>query len=162
MNPLYNTDCHKSIHDLSEERKAELFTPMEISIINSLKENFKCGNHMSEGDILFYQSRTWRMVREDLKSPDFLDMYTRKTLRKIMLVLYPYVAETNPRAFMGMSKIRMYRHLLGYAILKDLNSKQRHPRRHGTYGKVRKRTDILSASSILKEVYEESEENRIS
>jgi hypothetical protein len=39
MNPLYNTGCHKSVHDLSEERKTEIFTQMEILIMDSLKEN---------------------------------------------------------------------------------------------------------------------------
>ena len=43
MNPLYNTGCHKSVHDLSEERKTEIFTQMEILIMDSLKENLNCG-----------------------------------------------------------------------------------------------------------------------
>lgn len=43
MNPLYNTGCHKSAHDLLEERKTEIFTQMEILIMDSLKENLNCG-----------------------------------------------------------------------------------------------------------------------
>lgn len=42
-NPLYNTGCHKSVHDLLEERKTEIFTQMEILIMDSLKENLNCG-----------------------------------------------------------------------------------------------------------------------
>lgn len=65
----------------------------------------------------------WEMeirIREELRNPNFLDMYTRKTLREVMVILFPHVDIENKvgRAFMGMSKARMYRHLKGYAILK--------------------------------------------
>ena len=47
-------------------------------------------------------------------------MYTRKTLREVMVTLFPYETMMNRagRAFCGMTKARMYHHLLGYAILK--------------------------------------------
>lgn len=69
------------------------------------------------------QYKQWEMerrIREELKNPNFLNMYTRKTLQEVMVILFPHVAITNSagRAFMGMSKARMYRHLKGYAILK--------------------------------------------
>lgn len=59
-------------------------------------------------------------IKEELNNPNFLDMYTRKTLREVMTTLFPYETMINEanRAFMGMTKARMYRHLLGYAILK--------------------------------------------
>ena len=55
-----------------------------------------------------------------IEEPLFLDMYTRKTLREVMVALFPYETMMNRanRAFTGMTKARMYRHLLGYAILK--------------------------------------------
>lgn len=69
------------------------------------------------------RSKQWEMqrkIKEELKNPCFLDMYTRKTLREVMVTLFPYESMVNRanRAFMGMTKARMYRHLLGYAILK--------------------------------------------
>ena len=39
MNGIYNTECNKSMSDFSEERKQELFTSMEILVMNCLKEN---------------------------------------------------------------------------------------------------------------------------
>lgn len=68
-------------------------------------------------------SKQWdieRRIKEELKNPNFLNMYTRETLREVMRDLFPHVTITNcaGRAFMGMTKARMYRHLLGYAILK--------------------------------------------
>lgn len=61
-----------------------------------------------------------RQIREEIKNPNFLKSYTRKTLREVMIVLFPHVTTTNiaNRAFAGMTKARMYRHLQGYAILK--------------------------------------------
>lgn len=69
------------------------------------------------------RSKQWAMqiqIKEELNNPNFLDMYTRKTLREVMTTLFPYETMINEanRAFMGMTKARMYRHLLGYAILK--------------------------------------------
>lgn len=67
------------------------------------------------------QFKIWRMedrIREELKNPNFLDGYTRKTLREVMIVLYPHVAKSNRMAFMDMTKNRMYRHLLSRAVLK--------------------------------------------
>lgn len=69
------------------------------------------------------RSKQWKMqrkIKEELKNPLFLDMYTRKTLREVMVALFPYENMMNRanRAFTGMTKARMYRHLLGYAILK--------------------------------------------
>lgn len=69
------------------------------------------------------RSKQWdmqRKIKEELKNPNFLDTYTRKTLREVMVVLFPYETMMNQanRAFMGMTKARMYRHLLGYAILR--------------------------------------------
>lgn len=69
------------------------------------------------------RSKQWKMqrkIREELKDSNFLNMYTRKTLREVMVALFPYETMMNKanRAFMGMTKARMYRHLLGYAILK--------------------------------------------
>ncbi len=69
------------------------------------------------------RSKQWAMqrrIKEELKNPNFLDMYTRKTLREVMVTLFPYETMMNRanRAFMGMTKARMYRHLLGYAILR--------------------------------------------
>lgn len=69
------------------------------------------------------RSKQWKMqrkIKEELKNPCFLDMYTRKTLREVMVALFPYETMMNRanRAFAGMTKARMYRHLLGYAILK--------------------------------------------
>lgn len=69
------------------------------------------------------RSKQWKMqrkIKEELKPPLFLDMYTRKTLREVMVALFPYETMMNRanRAFTGMTKARMYRHLLGYAILK--------------------------------------------
>ncbi len=69
------------------------------------------------------RSKQWKMqrkIKEELKNPLFLDMYTRKTLREVMVALFPYETMMNRanRAFTGMTKARMYRHLLGYAILK--------------------------------------------
>ena len=43
MTPLYNTDCYKSMHDLTEERKMNLFSPIEILVMDSLKKNLDCG-----------------------------------------------------------------------------------------------------------------------
>lgn len=51
-----------------------------------------------------------KQIKEEIKNPDFLDMYTRKTLREVMVALFPY--ETM------MNKARMYRHLSEYAILR--------------------------------------------
>lgn len=61
-----------------------------------------------------------RRIKEELKNPNFLDNYTRKTLSEVMVTLFPYESTMNRagRAFKGMTKARMYRHLLGYAILK--------------------------------------------
>lgn len=39
QNGIYNTECNKSMSDFSEERKQELFTSMEILVMNCLKEN---------------------------------------------------------------------------------------------------------------------------
>lgn len=69
------------------------------------------------------RSKQWKMqrkIKEELKNPLFLDMYTRKTLREVMVALFPYETMMNRanRAFTSMTKARMYRHLLGYAILK--------------------------------------------
>lgn len=69
------------------------------------------------------RSKQWKMqrrIKEELKDPNFCDKYTRKTLREVMVVLFPYETMCNRagRAFMGMTKNRMYRHLKGYAILK--------------------------------------------
>lgn len=69
------------------------------------------------------RAKQWKMqriIKEELKSPNFLDSYTRKTLCEVMRTLFPYETMINraDRAFMGMTKQRMYRHLLGYAILK--------------------------------------------
>lgn len=52
----------------------------------------------------------------------FLNMYTRATLREVMIALFPYESMINSagRAFCGMTKKRMYKHLLGYAVLKGL------------------------------------------
>jgi hypothetical protein len=59
-------------------------------------------------------------IKRELFNPNFLDLYTRKTLCEVMRTLFPYETMINEadRAFMGMTKQRMYRHLLGYAILK--------------------------------------------
>ena len=67
--------------------------------------------------------KRWEMetrIKEELRNPNFLDMYTRKPLREVMVVLYPHVTIENRvgRAFMGRFKVRMYKHLKGYAILK--------------------------------------------
>ena len=61
-----------------------------------------------------------KKIKKELENQDFLNLYTRKSLREVMLVLFPYEAVTHPvnRAFNGMTKARMYRRLLGYAILK--------------------------------------------
>ena len=75
--------------------------------------------------VITYENRSkqWKMqrqIKEELKDPNFLDNYTRKTLREVMRTLFPHVTMTNQadRAFMGMTKMRMYKHLMGYAILK--------------------------------------------
>lgn len=72
--------------------------------------------HMSH-DIIYQQWNMERRIKKELKNPDFLNSYTRKTLREVMIVLFPHVMPTE-KAFTGMTKARMYRHLLGYAILK--------------------------------------------
>lgn len=61
-----------------------------------------------------------RKIKEELKNPDFYNMYTRKTLREVMVALFPYETLCNyeNRAFISMKKMRMYKHLQGYAILK--------------------------------------------
>lgn len=61
-----------------------------------------------------------KRIKKELEDPNFLNMYTRKTLREVMLALFPYEAVTHVvnRAFAGMTKARMYRRILGYAILK--------------------------------------------
>mgnify|MGYP001101953636 CR=1 FL=1 len=61
-----------------------------------------------------------KRIKKEIEDPNFLNMYTRKTLREVMLALFPYESVTHPvnRAFNGMTKARMYRRLLGYAILK--------------------------------------------
>ena len=69
------------------------------------------------------RSKQWAMqrrIKEELKDPNFLNNYTRKTLREVMVILFPYETMVNSagRAFIGMTKARMYRHLQGYAILK--------------------------------------------
>ena len=69
------------------------------------------------------RSKQWdmeRKIKKELNNPDFLEKYTRKTLREVMIALFPYESMINRsgRAFCGMTKKRMYRHLLGYAILK--------------------------------------------
>ena len=43
MNRIYNTGCGKSMSDFSEERKRELFTPMEILVMDCLKDNVNNG-----------------------------------------------------------------------------------------------------------------------
>lgn len=43
MNGIYNIGCNKSMADFSEERKQELFTSMEILVMNCLKENANNG-----------------------------------------------------------------------------------------------------------------------
>ena len=72
-------------------------------------------------DLRYKQKDMERKIKEEIKDPDFLKMYTRKTLREVMVALFPYEAMMHPfgRAFTGMTKARMYRHLLGLAILKD-------------------------------------------
>lgn len=71
-------------------------------------------------DIRFKQWDMEKKMKKELKNPNFLNMYTRKTLREVMVTLFPYetMMNRNGRAFCGMTKARMYRHLLGYAILK--------------------------------------------
>lgn len=48
-------------------------------------------------------------------------MYMRKILREVMIALFPYETMMNDerKAFSGMTKERMCRHLKGYAILKQ-------------------------------------------
>lgn len=69
------------------------------------------------------QWKMQRKIKEELGSPNFLDLYTRKTLCEVMRTLFPYETMMNEanRAFRGMTKQRMYRHLLGYAILRGWN-----------------------------------------
>lgn len=71
------------------------------------------------------RSKQWNMerkIKKQLFDPDFdfLNMYTRVTLREVMIALFPYESMINSagRAFCGMTKKRMYKHLLGYAVLK--------------------------------------------
>jgi hypothetical protein len=72
------------------------------------------------------RSKQWNMerkIKKQLFDPDFdfLGMYTRETLREVMIALFPYESMVNKsgRAFCGMTKKRMYKHLLGYAVLKE-------------------------------------------
>jgi len=50
---------------------------------------------------------------------EFLALYTRQTLREVMVELFPHIAADNPYgyAFAGMTKNRMYKHILGLAVL---------------------------------------------
>lgn len=67
-----------------------------------------------------YEIKQWDMenrMQEELRNPNFLKNYTRKSLREVMLVLYPE-HRNNKYAFRSMTKNRMYRHILATAILK--------------------------------------------
>lgn len=67
-----------------------------------------------------YEIKQWDMenrIREELRNPNFLKNYTRKSLREVMLGLYPE-HRNNKYAFRSMTKNRMYRHILATAILK--------------------------------------------
>lgn len=73
-------------------------------------------------EIIQKQRQTERMVREHLKKHNLEKIYTRKELSKIMRDLYPYTnLNYGNRAFMGMTKARMIRHIEGLAILKRWN-----------------------------------------
>lgn len=66
------------------------------------------------------QWETEKIIKEELKNPDFLNRYTRRQLRNVMLALNPRFIEQGmgSYAFRDTSKKRMYKHLIGYAILK--------------------------------------------
>lgn len=55
------------------------------------------------------RSKQWdmeRKIKKELNNPDFLEKYTRKTLREVMIALFPYESMINRsgRAFCGMTK----------------------------------------------------------
>lgn len=74
-------------------------------------------------DLRIKQKETEKEIEKTLYEPDFLDKYTRKTLRQVMVDLFPYEVIVNQYddAFSSMTKKRMYKHLIGYGILKGWN-----------------------------------------
>lgn len=79
------------------------------------------GNIQVSLELKHKQRKVEKQIKEELKNPDFYSMYTRKTLREVMIALFPYETMMNDegKAFSGMTKKRMCRHLKGYAILKQ-------------------------------------------
>lgn len=71
-------------------------------------------------DLRIKQWDTEKIVRKELNNPDFYSKHTRKSMREILTNLFPYETLMNPagRAFMGMTKKRMLRHLYSYALVK--------------------------------------------
>lgn len=66
-------------------------------------------------------TKEWKVKGEFLQysREEFLALYTRKTLREVMVELFPHIAADNPHgcAFAGMTKNRMYKHISGLAVL---------------------------------------------
>jgi hypothetical protein len=61
---------------------------------------------------------TEEKIKKEIGDPHFLDSYTRKTLSEVLRALDPYAVLVDSSAYTGMTKQRMYRHLLGYVVLK--------------------------------------------